>query len=361
MLAPSTSSAPAATDLPIGSQLILDEKSRRPARRQVFGVCVLTAAVIVIAVASLILGARSVAPSVVWEALTHRIAGNPDHDVIIELRAPRMIVGLIGGAALGVAGALMQGVTRNPIADPGLLGVNAGASLLVVLAISVLGVSSVQGYLWFAFAGAAIASILVYGVSSIGWEGVTPVKLALVGAAFTAVATSLITLVLLIDRHTLAEFRFWQVGSLANRPLSIVTWAGPAVFAGLLLAFSAARTLNVMALGDDVARGLGEDVRRGRLVNVASVILLCGAATSMVGPIAFVGLMVPHVARFFAGPDYRWILPLSALLGPVLLLGADIVGRLVALPGELEAGLVVAVLGAPVLIMLVRRSRNVSA
>ena len=186
-------------------------------------------------------------------------------------------------------------------------------------------------------------------------------KLALVGAAFTAVATSLITLVLLTDRRTLDEFRFWQVGSLVNRPLDLLTWTAPAVAVGAVLALASAAALNAMALGDDVARGLGQDLRRGRLVVIASVILLCGAATSMVGPIAFVGLMVPHVARFVAGPDHRWILPLSALLGPVLLLGADIIGRLIAPPGEMEAGLVVAFIGAPVLVLLVRRSRNMAA
>jgi iron complex transport system permease protein len=340
---------------------VTDSLQRRHTTRPLFGVAALALVLCAAVAASVLLGARNLSPSTVWAALVDPVAGNADHDVVRTLRIPRTLIGVVGGLALGLAGALMQGVTRNPIADPGLLGVNSGASLFVVGAISVLGVSTVEGYLWFAFAGAGLASILVYGVSAIGWEGVTPVKLALVGAAFTAVATSLITLVLLTDRHTLDEFRFWQVGSLVNRPLDTLTWTGPAVALGALLALLSARTLNVMALGDDVARGLGQDLRRGRLIIVAAVILLCGAATSMVGPIAFVGLMVPHVARFVAGPDHRWILPLSGLLGPVLLLTADIVGRLIALPGELEAGLVVAFIGAPVLIVLVRRSRNVAA
>ncbi|WP_240615786.1 FecCD family ABC transporter permease [Nakamurella deserti] len=340
-----------------------DELAVRPrtTRRRVVGIAALLLVLLAVTAASLLLGARSLSPGVVWAALVDPVTGNADHDVVRTLRIPRTLVGLVGGIALGLAGALMQGVTRNPIADPGLLGVNSGASLFVVTAISVFGVSTVEGYLWFAFAGAGIASLLVYGVSSLGWDGVTPVKLALVGAAFTAVATSLITLVLLTDQHTLDEYRFWQVGSLVNRPLSVLTWTAPAVAVGAVLALASSRTLNVMALGDDVARGLGQDLRRGRLVIIGSVILLCGAATSMVGPIAFVGLMVPHVARFVAGPDHRWILPLSGLLGPVLLLTADIIGRLIALPGEMEAGLVVAFIGAPVLIVLVRRSRNVAA
>ena len=333
----------------------------RSTRRRVVGVAVLLLAVVAVCAASLLLGARSLSPATVWAALVDPVAGNADHEVVRSLRIPRTLIGLVGGVALGLAGALMQGVTRNPIADPGLLGVNSGASLFVVAAISVLGVSTVEGYLWFAFAGAAVAAVLVYGVSSLGWDGVTPVKLALVGAAFTAVATSLITLVLLTDRHTLDEFRFWQVGSLVNRPLDVLTWTAPAVAVGAVLALISARTLNVLALGDDVARGLGQDVRRGRLTVVVAVVLLCGAATSMVGPIAFVGLMVPHVARFVAGPDHRWIVPLSGLLGPVLLLTADVIGRLIALPGEMEAGLVVAFIGAPVLMVLVRRSRNIAA
>lgn len=332
------------------------------ARRRIIGVVVLIAVLLLMTVASLLWGARSTVPfRAVWQVLTHWTAADVDQGVVLDERVPRTVIGLVGGVALGVAGALMQGVTRNPIADPGLLGVNSGASLLVVLAISIGGVSSVQGYVWFAFAGAGIAALVVYGVSAIGGEGVTPVKLALVGAAFTAVATSLITLVLLTDRRTLQEYRFWQVGSLANRSLDTVVWVGPFLLIGLVLALAAGRMLNVMALGDDVARGLGQDLRRGRLVVVVAVILLCGGATSLVGPIAFVGLMVPHVARWFAGPDYRWILPLSALLGPVLLLGADILGRLIARPGEIEAGLVVAAIGAPVLIVLVRRSKGVSA
>ncbi|HEY0949136.1 iron ABC transporter permease [Nocardioides sp.] len=321
----------------------------------------LVGGVLVVGLASLMWGARDIAPGEVWAALVHPVSGDTDHHVVRDLRVPRTLVGLIGGAALGAAGALMQGVTRNPIADPGLLGINAGASLAVLLAIAGLGVTSVSGYVWFAFAGAAIAALVVYGAASLGWEGVTPVKLALVGAAFTATATSIITVVLLTDRQTLEDYRFWQVGSLANRPLTVLTGVVPFVVVGLLLALASGRVLNALALGDDVARGLGQDVTRGRLLIVAGVVLLCGSAVSMVGPIAFVGLAVPHLARALVGPDYRWIVALSMLLGPVLLLAADIAGRLVARPGELEAGLVVAVIGAPVLIAIVRRSRGIAA
>ena len=333
-------------------------------RRPVGGVGLLAgllALLLLAAVASLALGARDIALGQVWAALVDPVAGDNDHLVVRDLRVPRTLVGLVGGAALGVAGALMQGVTRNPIADPGLLGINSGASLAVLGAISVLGVTSVSGYLWFAFAGAALAAVVVYGAASLGAEGVTPVKLALIGAAVTATSTSVITVVLLADTQALDDYRFWQVGSLANRPLDVLTAVAPFVLVGLVLALAAGRVLDALALGDDVARGLGQDVVRGRLLVVLAVVLLCGSAVSMVGPIAFVGLAVPHLARALVGLDHRRIVAVSALLGPALLLGADVVGRLVVRPGELEAGLVVALVGAPVLLLVVRRSRAVAA
>lgn len=321
----------------------------------------LLALLLLAVVASLALGAREIALGQVWAALVDPVAGDNDHLVVRDLRVPRTLVGLVGGAALGVAGALMQGVTRNPIADPGLLGINSGASLAVLGAISLLGVTSVVGYLWFAFAGAALAAVVVYGAASLGLEGVTPVKLALVGAAVTATSTSVITVVLLADTQALDDYRFWQVGSLANRPLDVLTAVAPFVVVGLVLALAAGRVLDALALGDDVARGLGQDVVRGRLLVVLAVVLLCGSAVSMVGPIAFVGLAVPHLARAVVGLDHRRIVAVSALLGPVLLLGADVAGRLVVRPGELEAGLVVALVGAPVLLLVVRRSQAVAA
>ncbi|MFY1636427.1 FecCD family ABC transporter permease [Solwaraspora sp. WMMB335] len=323
----------------------------------------LLAAVLLLALvvfASLALGARDIALPVVVEALLGRDRAVNDHVVVWDLRLPRTVIGLLAGAALGLSGALMQGLTRNPIADPGLLGINAGASLAVVIAITWLDVGTVTGYIWFAFAGATLAALLVYGVGSIGADGATPVKLAIAGSALTAVLTSLITLVLLTNLQTLERYRFWQVGSLVGRDLDTARTVLVFIAVGAFLALVSGRVLNALSLGDDVAHGLGQHVVRDRAVILTAIVLLCGSATALAGPIVFVGLVVPHAARWVTGPDYRWILGYGALLGATLLVAADVLGRLIAPPGEVEAGLVAAFLGAPVLIALVRRSRLAS-
>lgn len=306
---------------------------------------------------SLTVGTRVTSIDSAFGALFDPVAGNNDHLVIRELRVPRTVIGLVVGAALALAGTLMQGITRNPLADPGLLGVNAGASLFVVLAISLFGVTNPSGYIWFAFAGAAAAAAIVYAVGTLGREGATPVKLALAGTALTAGLTSIITLLLITDIDTLSSYRFWSVGSLVNRDLDTVAALLPFLVAGAAMAFAIGSTLNVLSLGDDLARGLGQGVGISRAIAAVSIVLLCGAATALAGPIVFVGLVIPHLVRPFTGPDYRWILAYSAVLGPVLLIAADIIGRLLSYPGEIEAGLVVAVIGAPVLIVIVRRSK----
>ena len=320
------------------------------------GLAVTAAALVVVALLGVALGARSIPLDTVLQALVDPQSGDNDHLVVRELRVPRTIIGLAVGAALGLAGAVIQGITRNPIADPGLLGVNAGAALAVVAAITWLGVASPAGYVWFAFAGAALAAAMVYGIGAMGRDGATPVRLALVGAAFTAAATSLTTMMLLIDIETLDRYRFWVVGSLVGRDLGTLAVMAPFLAVGALMALAVGRVLNAISLGDDVARGLGQRLGRARAAAAAAVVLLCGAATALAGPIVFVGLVVPHIARRITGPDYRWILAYSALLGPILLVAADVIGRLIARPGELEAGIVVAFLGAPVMIALVRRS-----
>lgn len=325
------------------------------ARRRSLALVGSVLALAAVTAASLALGTRDIAPADVFTALADRVPGNPDHAVVWDQRIPRTVVGLAAGAALGLAGAVMQGITRNPLADPGLLGVNAGGSVGVVLAVTVLGITSPLGYIWFALGGAAVAAGVVYGVGAVGRDGATPVKLALAGTAVTAGATSFITLMQLTDRTTLEAYRRWAVGSLAGRGTETLTDLAAFLLAGAVLALLVGRTLNLLALGDDVARGLGQHLALARVVTAVAVVLLAGSATAVAGPIVFVGLVVPHLARALMGPDYRAILPFSLLLGPILLLAADVAGRLVVRPGELEAGILVAVVGAPVLVAVVRR------
>jgi iron complex transport system permease protein len=315
------------------------------------------AGLVLAALASVAFGSKPIALGTVLDALFAFDDRSNDHLIVRSLRVPRTLIGIGVGAALGLAGAVMQGVTRNPLADPGILGIEAGAGLGVVLAIHQFGIGSLSGYVWFAFAGAGLASATVYALGSAGGGGATPVKLALAGAALTAMLTSLTHAILLMDVTALDQFRFWSVGSLAGRDEDILLQVLPYLVVGLLLGLAGARLLNSLALGDDVARSLGTRVRLGRAVAALSVILLCGSATAAAGPIAFVGLTVPHVARAICGPDYRRILPWSLVLGPTLLLGADVLGRVAARPGELQVGIVTAVVGTPFFIALVRRRR----
>ncbi len=325
---------------------------------RILGLLGMLVAVLVAVGLSLFLGSRSIDLAAVLDALGGRTGDAVEQMVVLDLRVPRTIIGLVAGAALGLAGALMQGLTRNPLADPGLLGVNAGASLAVVTAIAAFGVTAPSGYIWFAFLGAAVAAVLVYAVAS-GRNGPTPLSLTLAGAAVTAVLTSLITLVLLRDLDTLGQYRFWSVGSLVGRDAGTALALAPFLIVGAVVALLLGRSLNGLALGDDVARGLGQRVGLTRAIAGAAIILLCGSATSLAGPLVFVGLVVPHVARRMIGPDFRWILAYSIPLGAILLVLADTLGRLIAQPAELEAGIVVAIIGAPVLIVLVRRDRAV--
>jgi iron complex transport system permease protein len=324
-------------------------------RRKVAGVVGCFVLLVIAVTLSLVIGAREIPLATVIDAFAHPASHGVDQVVVRDLRVPRTVVGLLAGLALGLAGTLMQGITRNPLADPGLLGVNSGASLFVVIGITWFGATSATGYVWFAFVGAAIAAVAVYAIGSLGKDGATPVKLALAGTAFTAALTSIITIILLSQAQTFDQYRFWQAGSLVVRDLGTSLTLLPFIVVGGILALVCGRMLNALALGDDVARGLGQNVTAARALSAIAIVLLCGSATALAGPIVFVGLAVPHIARRIVGPDYRWILTLSALLGPVLLIAADIIGRLVSQPGELQAGLVVAFLGAPVLIYLVRR------
>nr|WP_238357150.1 iron chelate uptake ABC transporter family permease subunit [Kribbella italica] len=305
---------------------------------------------------SLLAGTEWFAPRDVYLAAADFTGSDTDR-VIRYLRLPRTATGLMAGAALGMAGALMQGVTRNALADPGILGVNAGAAVAVVAAIGVFGVTSLTGYVWFAMGGALIATVVVYLVGALGRGGATPVKLALAGAALSAMLGSVTSAATLLDLSTLNEFRFWVVGSLTLATGPIVGQAVPFVAIGIVLALVLGRSLNQLALGEELATTLGTRVNLVRVLAGLAIMLLAGTATAMAGPIGFVGLAVPHVARAIVGADYRWILPYSIVLAPTLLLLADVVGRLVVRPDELQVGIITALVGAPLFIALVRRQR----
>ncbi|TCP48457.1 iron complex transport system permease protein [Tamaricihabitans halophyticus] len=328
---------------------------RRPALvASLFGLGALLALVVLL---SIVVGTKGLPLGTVLDALLRFDPANPDHLIVRQLRVPRTVAGLLVGAALGLAGTVIQGVTRNPLADPGILGINAGAALCVVLGISVFGIASLSGYVWFGLAGAAIAAVLVYAVGSLGRGGATPLKLALAGAALTAALGSFTNAILLTDTVAFDQFRFWQVGALTGRDATIVAQGLPFLLAGVALALGLGRVLNGLSLGADVARAWGQNVVANRIVSAVAVVVLCGAATAMAGPIGFLGLTVPHIARMITGPDYRWILPYAMVLAPILLLVADVLGRIVARPAEVQAGIVTAVIGAPVFVALVRRRK----
>lgn len=310
-----------------------------------------------VSVLSLRIGSMPLSTSEVLGAFT-AYDGSQAHLTVRELRLPRTLIGLGVGAGLAVAGVVMQTVTRNALASPAVLGINSGAAFAVVTAVFLLGVSTPAGYIWFAFAGALGAAVVVAAIGSAGPSAATPVKLVLAGAVLTALLSAWIQAVLIVDQRTLDQVRYWLVGSLAGRDVTVFAQVAPFLAAGLLVALGMARSLNAIALGDDLAATLGQRVARMRVLAAAVVVVvLAGAGVAAAGPIAFVGLAVPHVARLLVGGDHRWLLPLAAISGPVLLLAADVLARVVARPAELEVGIVTAIVGAPVLVHLVRTRR----
>ncbi|MEW1825911.1 iron chelate uptake ABC transporter family permease subunit [Streptomyces sp. NPDC088196] len=303
---------------------------------------------------SLAVGTKQIPLDQVWSGL-FAPSGTENDAIVRDLRLPRTLSGIAVGAALGLAGGVLQTLTRNPLADPGLLGVNAGASAAVVTAISVLGVTSFGGYLWFALAGAALAATAVNALG--GGRLATPVRLALAGTAVNAALFGYVNGLQQWDLNTLDTMRYWSVGTLAGRDAHLLLDVVPLLVAGALLAFALARPLGALALGEDHARALGTRVRRTRVLSVVAVTLLCGSATALCGPIGFIGLMIPHAARTFCGPDPRWLLPYCALYAPVLLLVSDVIGRVLVPPSEIEVGTVTAFLGGLLFIHLVRQRK----
>lgn len=302
---------------------------------------------------SLNIGAKSLPIGTVFTAFSGTCQ-SADCTIVLDARLPRTLAGLLAGVALGLAGALMQTLTRNPLADPGLLGVNSGASFAIVLGAALFGITSPQGQLLLAFCGALCASLLVAFTGSQGGGQLSPVRLTLAGVALAAVLEGLSNGIALLNPAVYDQLRFWQAGSLDIRTLQTLKIVLlPVVVAGIA-ALLLSRALNSLSLGNDTATALGSRVARTQLIGLIVITVLCGSATAVVGPIAFIGLMMPHMARWLVGADHRWSLPVTLLATPALLLFADVIGRLLV-PGELRVSVVSAFLGAPVLIWLVRR------
>ncbi|WP_313811077.1 iron chelate uptake ABC transporter family permease subunit [Glutamicibacter sp.] len=304
-------------------------------------------------IASLLFGARSVSFSTVMDALRHYDPSNGDQAVVAS-RMARTVGGLVVGVALGLSGAALQGLTRNPLADTGILGLNAGSSLAVVLSIAFLGASSLSSIMVAAFIGAAVVMTLVYLIASVGREGATPIKLALGGAALAVGIGAITNAVLMTSKATLDQFRMWQIGSLSNSTLETFLAAIPVVLLGTVIVLATARACNAVAMGDDTATALGFNLGRWRLAGSIGIVLLAGAATAVTGPITFVGLMIPHAVRLLVGSDYRWLMPVSIIAGPILLLAADTLGRVIAPPTEIQVGVMCALLGGPIFIIMMR-------
>lgn len=298
---------------------------------------------------SILLGAADINPGTVWQAL-FQFDGSTDHLIIRTVRLPRAILAVLVGAALAVAGAITQGLTRNPLAAPDILGVNAGAALAMVLAVLMWG----SGSLGFAFAGAAVTAAIVYWLGSMGRSGLTPIKLIIAGAALTTLLGSLTTGILILSQRTLEDIRFWLAGSLAGQDLANILPVLPYIAVGLTSSLLLGRQLTLLALGEDVAQGLGLQTAWVKVAAAAVVVLLAGSAVALAGPIGFVGLVIPHVVRFGVGVDYRWILPYAMLAGGLFLSVADTAARLIIRPQELPVGIMTTVIGAPFFIYLAR-------
>jgi iron complex transport system permease protein len=314
------------------------------------------AVLLVLGVLSISFGVRAVSLDDIIAAL----AGHTDtiEQAAIVKRIPRTVLALLVGAALALSGATMQAVTRNPVADPGILGVSNGASLAVVLGIAFFGLTNPYGQMAFAIAGAAVAAAFVYTVGSLGRGGATPLKLALAGAATSAAFASLISAIMLPRVDLLQTFQSWQIGGVGGAEWPRIALTAPVLALGALICFLCSRGMNSLALGDDMAKGLGEHVFRTRLLSALGAVILAGAATAIAGPIGFVGLVIPHICRMLIGTDHRWLLPFSAIAGAALLTASDIVGRVIAPSSEeIQVGIITAIIGAPFFIWIVRRQK----
>lgn len=322
----------------------------------VFSMVVCLALLFIFAIFSISFGAKQIAFSKVIEVLLGKDSDSIEATIILQ-RVPRTVFGILAGGALGISGALMQSITRNPIADPSILGVNTGASLFVVAGIAFLNITAAYQYIWLAIIGAGITAFFVYSVASIGKDGATPLKLALSGAAVSIVLGSLVSTIMLPDNRVLQAFRFWQVGSIGSATWDNISLISPFLIMGFIISMFISGYLNNLALGDEAATALGTNVVITRSVGALASVLLCGATTALAGPIGFVGLIIPHLVRLIYGSEMGKILPLSFLGSGILLLLSDVIGRIIGSPGETEVGIITAVLGAPVFIFAIRKGR----
>ncbi|MGY2067656.1 FecCD family ABC transporter permease [Blastococcus sp. SYSU DS0619] len=329
--------------------------ARRPGSVRFLWLLVVLAVLVALMATSVAIGSRGVG----WSDIVAALGGSAEtiEEAAVTKRIPRTVLAVLVGAALGLAGAVMQGVTRNPLADPGVLGINMGASLAVVVGLAWFGLFSATSIIWTAITGAALAAVFVYAVGSLGRGGATPLKLALAGAATSAALVSFITAIALPRGDIAESVQSWEVGGVGGATFATISPVLPFLLAGAAVSVLSARSLNSLALGDELAAGLGERVALARAVSAGGSVLLCGAATAVAGPIGFVGLVVPHLCRLLVGVDHRWLLPFSALTGACLLTASDVLGRIIARPTEVDVGIITALIGAPFFIAIVRRQK----
>ena len=325
-------------------------------KKFIFSIILCLALLSIMVIFSISLGAKSIAFTKVIDVLLGNAPDSLEATIILQ-RIPRTVFGILAGGALGISGALMQSITRNPIADPSILGVNTGASLFVVAGIAFFNITVAYQYIWLAIIGAGVTAVFVYSVASMGKDGATPLKLALSGSAVSIVLGSLVSTIMLPNNRVMEAFRFWQVGSIGSATWENIMLISPFLIVGFIISMFISGYLNNLALGDEAATALGTNVVMTRTIGALSSVLLCGATTALAGPIGFVGLIIPHIIRLIFGSEMSKMLPLSFLGSAILMLISDIIGRIISLPGETEVGIVTAVLGAPVFILAIRKGR----
>ncbi|RPF53373.1 FecCD family ABC transporter permease [Aquisalibacillus elongatus] len=324
---------------------------------RILGIIIGFIAVLILIWASVIFGLTKITTQMVIDSFTNFDQSN-EHYIIQTTRIPRALIAVAVGSSLAIAGAIMQGLTKNPLASPSIFGINAGASFFVVLGVSFLGITSITGFTWLAFLGAAIAAVVVYSLGSVGTDGLTPVKLTLAGAAIAALFSSMTQGMLTLNEQSLDQVLFWLAGAVQGRDLELLVDVLPYLVIGWVTSLLIGKKMNVLTMGEDVAVGLGQKTWLVKVIGAMVIVLLAGGAVAIAGPIGFVGLIIPHIARWLVGYDYRWVIPYSGLLGAILLISADIGARYIIMPAEVPIGVMTAFVGAPFFIYIARRGIN---